>query len=85
MQIAQTVRQLRTEQGFSQGQLADRAHVTLRALRNVECGSTVRPRTIERIARALGLTPMELYERAAAKRSDNVCCRVDRVDQGAGP
>ena len=65
MQIAQTVQQLREEQGFSQARLADRAHVTLRALRNVECAKTARPRTIERIARALGLTPRELYERAA--------------------
>ena len=67
MQIAQTVQQRREEQGFSQAQLADRAHVTLRALRNVEGGKTARPRTIERVARALGLTPMELYERAAER------------------
>ena len=69
MRIAQTVQQLREEQGFSQPQLADRAEVTLDTLRNVESGNTARPRTIERIARALGLTPMELYERAAAGRS----------------
>jgi hypothetical protein len=36
------------------------------ALRNVESGNKAWPRTIERIARALGLTPMQLYERAAA-------------------
>jgi transcriptional regulator with XRE-family HTH domain len=66
MRIARTVRQLRQEQGFSQPQLADRAGVTLQALRNVEGGNTSRPRTIERVARALGLTPMQLYERAAA-------------------
>ncbi len=69
MQIAQTVQRLREEQGFSHSQLADRAGVTLRALRNVESGNTARPRTIERIARALGLTPMELYELAAAEPS----------------
>jgi transcriptional regulator with XRE-family HTH domain len=67
MQIAQTVQRLREEQGLSQPQLADLAHITLRALRNVETGNTARPRTIERIARALGLTPMALYERAAAE------------------
>jgi transcriptional regulator with XRE-family HTH domain len=66
MRIAHTVRQLRQEQGFSQPQLADRAGVTLQVLRNVESGNTSRPRTIERVARALGLTPMQLYERAAA-------------------
>jgi transcriptional regulator with XRE-family HTH domain len=66
MRLAHTVRLLRQEQGFSQAQLADRAGITLEALRNVERGNTARPRTIERIARALGLTPMELYERAAA-------------------
>ena len=71
MSIGQTVQQLRVESGFSQAQLADRAHITLRALCNVEDGKTARPRTIERIARALGLTPMQLYERAAAERSGN--------------
>jgi len=60
--IAHTVQQLRQEQGFSQAQLADRAGITIGALRNVESGYTARPRTIERIARALGLTPMQLYE-----------------------
>jgi transcriptional regulator with XRE-family HTH domain len=60
MQIAQTVQRLREEQGFSQPQLADRARVTLRALRNVETGNTARPRTIERVARALGLIPASL-------------------------
>ena len=69
IRIAYTVQQLREEQGFSQAQLADRAGVTVNALRNVESGHTARPRTIERIARALGFTPMELYERAAAGRS----------------
>jgi transcriptional regulator with XRE-family HTH domain len=66
MRIAHAVRQLRQEQGLSQAQLADRARVTLEALRNVESGNKARPRTIERVATALGLTPMQLYERAAA-------------------
>ena len=44
--------------------------VTLEALRNVENGNTARPRTIERLARALGLAPMQLYERAAARVLD---------------
>ena len=66
MRMAEAVRQMRQEQGLSQAQLADRARITLQALRNLEAGNTARPRTIERIARALGLTPMELYERAAA-------------------
>jgi transcriptional regulator with XRE-family HTH domain len=65
MRIAHTVRQLRQEQGLSQPQFATLAGVTLEALRNVERGNTARPRTIERVARALGLTPMQLYERAA--------------------
>jgi hypothetical protein len=38
----------------------------LQALRKVEGGNTSRSRTIERVARALGLTPMQVYERAAA-------------------
>jgi transcriptional regulator with XRE-family HTH domain len=66
MRIALTVRELRQEQGLSQPQLATLAGVTLEALRNIESGNTARPRTIERVARALGLTPMQLYERAAA-------------------
>jgi transcriptional regulator with XRE-family HTH domain len=66
MRIAHTVRQLRQEQGFAQAQLAARAGVTLEALRNVESGNIPRPRTIETVARALGLTPMQVYERAAA-------------------
>jgi transcriptional regulator with XRE-family HTH domain len=70
MTIAQTVQQLRQEQGFSQAQLACRAGVTLEALRNVENGNKARPRTIERVARALGLAPMQLYERAAARVLD---------------
>ena len=70
MTIAQTVQQLRQEQGFSQAQLASRAGVTLEALRNVENGNTARPWTIERVARALGLAPMQLYERAAARVLD---------------
>ena len=70
MRIAQTVRQLRQEQGRSQAELANRAGITLDAFRNVETGKTARPRTIERIARALGLAPMDLYERAAAS-ADN--------------
>ena len=81
MSIGPTVQQLREELGFSQAELADLAHVTLRALRNLEDGNTARPRTIEHIARALGLTPMELYERAAAERSGNACWdRVERTD-----
>lgn len=68
MRISHTVQQLRQEHGFSQAQLAHRAGVTVNAVRNVESGHTARPRTIERIARAVGLTPMELYERAAAGR-----------------
>ena len=85
MRIAQTVQQLRKEQGFSQAQLADRAHITLRALRNVEDGNTARPRTVEHIARALGLTPMELYERAAGEQLANASSdpRMDRIDQVA--
>jgi transcriptional regulator with XRE-family HTH domain len=72
MRIAETVRQLRQEQGFSQTALAERARITLQALRNAEAGNTARPRTIKRIARAIGLTPMDLYERApaAAKTED---------------
>ena len=66
MRMAETVQQMRQDHGLSQAQLADRARITLEALRNVEAGNTVRPRTIERTARALGLTPMDLYERAAA-------------------
>jgi transcriptional regulator with XRE-family HTH domain len=66
MRMAETVRQMRREQGLSQAQLADRARITFQALRNLEDGNTARPRTVERIARALGLTPMGLYERAAA-------------------
>ena len=66
MRMAETVQQLRQEQGFAQGEFAQHAGITLDALRNVETGGTARPRTIERIARAAGLTPMELYERAAA-------------------
>jgi transcriptional regulator with XRE-family HTH domain len=65
LRIGQTAQQLRLAHGFSQAELADRARITLDALRNLENGNTVRPRTIERVARALGLTPMELYERAA--------------------
>jgi transcriptional regulator with XRE-family HTH domain len=64
--MAETVQQLRHEQRFSQAEFARRAGITLDAFRNVESGGTARPRTIERIARAMGLTPMELYERAAA-------------------
>jgi DNA-binding transcriptional regulator YiaG len=72
MSIALTVCELRQEQGLSQPQLAARAGVTLEALRNVESGNKAWPRTIERIARALGLTPMQLYERAAAMRHRRV-------------
>jgi ribosome-binding protein aMBF1 (putative translation factor) len=44
MSIGQTVQQLRVESGFSQAQLADRAHITLRALCNVEDGKTTHDR-----------------------------------------
>src|SRR5205085_1195836 len=56
----QTVQELRHARGLSQAQLAESAHITLDALRNLESGNTTRPRTIERVARALGLTPMQL-------------------------
>jgi len=64
--MGQTVQELRRAYGFSQGQLAGRARILVKTLRKVESGNTARPRTIERIARALDSTPMQLYERAAA-------------------
>ena len=66
MRMGKTVEELRQAHGFSQGQLAGRAGILVDTLRNVESGNTAWPRTIARVARALGLTPMQLYERAAA-------------------
>ena len=56
-----TVRRYRRRLGLTQEELADRAGVGLRTVRDIELGRTCRPRpsTVRRLAAAFGLTEAE--------------------------
>jgi transcriptional regulator with XRE-family HTH domain len=54
------LRRLRVEAALSQRDLADRAGVTQTTIVKAEAGHEVRPSTVRRLAKALGVEPREL-------------------------
>lgn len=59
--IAQNVQTTRLARGLSQAELAARAGISMRYLREIEHGrANMRLQVIERLARALGTTPAVL-------------------------
>jgi transcriptional regulator with XRE-family HTH domain len=62
-QLAVGIRGLRLRRGLSQVDLAARAGVNRTVIINAENGRRqIRPSTVRKIARALGVTPTELWE-----------------------
>lgn len=64
--LATNARRIREEEGFSQGQAAKRAGMSLRSYQRVEEGGTgpTPPRlaTVARVAFALGVDPVDLFQ-----------------------
>ena len=58
--IGQRVRTLRVQHALTQKDLAERAGVARFAVIRIERGDPVRPLTVRKIARALGVTPTAL-------------------------
>lgn len=58
--LAQNIRDLRVNNGWSVEELAERAKVDKKSLIGIQKGSRPYPRTLKRIADALGVTPREL-------------------------
>lgn len=77
------VRLARCRAGLSQEGLAVRAGVSAKTVWRLETGATATPdaRTIERIARVLGVAPVDLYDPAALDRF----LSGRNPDFGAGP
>ncbi len=57
------LRTLRLDNGYTQRDLARRAGVSERTVRNAERGSPVSPTTLGLLAQALGVPPVDLRER----------------------
>lgn len=56
MDIGQAIKALRTERGWTQGQLAERCEMSTNAVCSIETGKAYPPKgTIERFCRALGV------------------------------
>jgi len=55
--LADRVRHVRHERELTQRELADLADVSQQAINEIEQGNIARPRKIEKIAAALGVTP----------------------------
>ena len=55
---------LRTRALLTQSQLAERAHVHVMTVSDIECGKSARPATVVKIARALNIEPSELLDLA---------------------
>jgi len=58
--VAIRVRQLRLQHGLTQQELAEKAGVSRHALLRFESGASFRPTTLRKIARALGVQPIQL-------------------------
>lgn len=59
--VGDVVRKLREDQGWKQGAVAKRAHLHLVTISRVEAGKETKTPTIEKIARAFGMSMAELY------------------------
>ncbi len=68
--VRRRIRELRVERGLTQEQLCERAGISVDAVSRIEGGSRVPTLdTIERLARAFGVSPMNFLERASAPKS----------------
>lgn len=56
MTVGQRIREARDARGWSQGELAERCGLSRPTIARIEAGQHVRMRTLEQVARALGLT-----------------------------
>jgi transcriptional regulator with XRE-family HTH domain len=61
--IGSRIKALREEMGISQGELAERVGCTQQTISAIEKGETKRPRLLDEIAEALGITKDELTGR----------------------
>ena len=86
------IRQLREERGWSQERLAEKSGVSARQVHRIEAGSSPQPRTLRKLAKALGTDVTRLLcgyerERVDAIMANNTCghCRADLVERVYGP
>jgi len=56
MTVGQRIREARDARGWSQGELAERCGLSRPTIARIEAGQHVRMGTLEKVARALGLT-----------------------------
>jgi transcriptional regulator with XRE-family HTH domain len=71
--IGQKIRELRRRRLLSQRDLAKLAHVTHVTIQHLETGATAkpRPRTLRKIAEALGITIDEMAELVVSSEADD--------------
>jgi transcriptional regulator with XRE-family HTH domain len=80
---AQRIRQLRTEAGLTQKQLAERAGVHVRSVQNWEKGLGLYGHNLESAAAALGVQLADITGTPATSRGDelvNLTMRVERIE-----
>lgn len=63
MQVARRIAELRSSLGVTQEELASRLGIALKNLQRIEAGQNLTLRSIERIARALGIEAIDLFAR----------------------
>lgn len=61
-QQTDTPKSLRARLGLHQEELADRANVSARTMTEIDAGRDVRPSSIRRVSRVLGVTPGQLLD-----------------------
>lgn len=66
--IAQNLRRLRGERGFSCQQVATKSGLHIRQVQKVESGSNATLRTVAAIAAGLGVDPVRLFACEGARR-----------------
>ena len=86
--VGQRIAELRAAVGLTQEELADRLGIALKNLQRIEGGQNLTLRSIERIARALGLTPMELFgepssTRGGGRRTRSAVSRLEGLEHPA--
>lgn len=82
--LADVVRDRRTQLGLSQSEIARRSGVRPQTIQHLESGKIAQPRFFVRLARALGMTPTALAE-ACGMDLDSVAPEPDERESAGGP